>query len=205
MLPDPVEAACNGCPDLCLHGSYYSTQDPQYYADEVALLSERLQAPQGSRQHYLSFDYDTMFTVQEGTGIRYDMPMGYPDQLGTRAGFSYPYFPWNLEENRPYDVVEFSLVLMDVTLQGYMNLVADEAWDCIQQSLDDLRAKRGAYSVVWHPIVFGGARDPGYGDLFWKLAEYTQDNGGIATDGRTMKNFWRRDAQTWSSFKALTQ
>jgi hypothetical protein len=190
--------------DLCLHGSYRSTEDPQWYADEVALLTERLAAPQGSRQHYLSFDYDTLFAVQERTGILYDMSMAYPDRLGTRAGFSFPYFPWNLDDDRPYDVLELSLVLMDVTLQGYMNLGARDAWETIRETLDELRAKRGAFSVVWHPIVFGGARDPGYGDLFWKLAEYTQDNDGLATDGRIINEFWREGAKSYSTFRKLT-
>ncbi|HMB73304.1 MAG TPA: polysaccharide deacetylase family protein, partial [Gammaproteobacteria bacterium] len=190
--------------DLCLHGSYRSTEDPRWYTQEVALLSDRLAAPRGSRQHYLSFDYDTLFSVQERTGILYDMSMGYPDRLGTRPGFSFPYFPWNMTADRPYDVLELSLVLMDVTLQGYMNLPADEAWETIRASLEDLREKRGGYSVVWHPIVFGGARDPGYGDLFWKLVEHTREHGGIATDGEAINDFWRRDARTYSSFKALT-
>jgi len=190
--------------DLCLHGSYRSTEDPQWYADEVALLTERLAAPRGSRQHYLSFDYDTLFAVQERTGILYDMSVGYPDRLGTRAGFSFPYFPWNIREERPYDVVELSLVLMDVTLQGYMNLSAADAWETIRHSLDYLRQVRGGYSIVWHPIVFGGARDPGYGDLFWQLAEYTRAAGGVATDGKTINAFWRQCARSYSSFEHLT-
>ena len=190
--------------DLCLHGSYRSTEDPQWYADEVELLTERLAAPRGSRQHYLAFDYDTLFGVQERTGILYDMSMGFPDRLGTRAGFSSPYFPWDLSRERPYDVLQLSLVLMDVTLQGYMNLSAAAAWETVRESLDDLREKRGGYSVVWHPIVFGGARDPGYGELFWKLAEYTVSQGGIATDGRTINAFWRNAAGSYPSFRDLT-
>ena len=182
--------------DLCLHGSYRSTENPQWYADEVALLT--------ARQHYLSFDYDTLFTIQEQTGILYDMSMGYPDRIGTRAGFSFPYFPWNLEAGRPWDVLELSLVLMDVTLQGYMDLAADDAWETIKKALDELKSKRGGFSVVWHPIVFGGARDPGYGDLFWKLAQYTQQEGGIATDGATINDFWRLEARSYSSFEDLT-
>ncbi len=50
------------------------------------------------------------------------MSMGFPDRIGPRAGFSYPYFPYCLDEDRPYDVVEISLFLMDVTLRSYMGL-----------------------------------------------------------------------------------
>ena len=91
-------------------------------SQEARLLGERLARPLGSRQHFLSFDYDTLFAAQEEAGIRYDMSMGYPDRLGPRAGFSHPYFPYNLREDRPYRVLQFSLFLMDVTLRSYMGL-----------------------------------------------------------------------------------
>jgi hypothetical protein len=186
--------------DLCLHGSYCSTERPEWYLEEVALLTERLGKPAGSRQHFLSFDYDTLFRVQEQAGIQYDMSMGFPDHPGPRAGFSYPYFPYSIDDDRPYDVVELSLFLMDVTLRSYLGLKGEQAWKTIEQTLDDLRDKRGCASAVWHPIVFGGARDPGFDELFWRLTERVRQGGGIATDGATINAFWRQRAARYASF-----
>jgi hypothetical protein len=186
--------------DLCLHGSYRSTENPDWYAEEVALLARRLAAPVGSRQHYLSFNYDALFAAQERSGIRFDMSMGFPDRSGPRAGFSYPYFPYCLEEDRPYDVVEISLFLMDVTLRGYMGLKGERARKAIMDSIHDLRQKRGCVSVVWHPIVFGGARNPGYDQLFWAMADQVRSWRGLPTDGRTINGFWREQARRYSSF-----
>jgi hypothetical protein len=186
--------------DLCLHGSYLSTDSQARYIDEVALLSRRLATPLGSRQHFLSFQYDTLFAAQERAAIQYDMSIGYPDRPGPRCGFSYPFFPYCLQEDRPYDVVELSLFLMDVTLRSYLNLKAMKAWDTTLRVLEDLRHKRGCASVVWHPIVFGGARDPGYEDLFWRMAAHVRQTGGLATDGRTVNRFWRALARGYSSF-----
>jgi hypothetical protein len=126
--------------------------------------------------------------------------MGFPDQIGPRAGFSYPYFPYCLDEDRPHDVLEISLFLMDVTLRSYMNLKGREAWKVVEAALDDLRRKGGCASVVWHPIVFGGARDPGYDCLFWDLVSYVRETGGVATDGKTINSFWRSLARRYSSF-----
>ena len=186
--------------ELCLHGSYRSTENTDWYAEEVELLSERLKRPVGSRQHFLSFDYDALFGIQEKSGIQFDMSMGFPDRSGPRAGFSFPYFPWNIEQDRPYNVLEISLFLMDVTLRSYMHLRSDDAWAAITETLDGLRDKRGGVSVVWHPIVFGNARDPGYGDLFWQLVEHVKSTDGLATDGRTINNYWRQRAAGYPSF-----
>lgn len=190
--------------DLCLHGSYRSTENPAWYAEEVELLTQRLGRPVGSRQHFLSFDYDALFDIQEKSGIQFDMSMGYPDRIGPRAGFSFPYFPWNLAQDRPYNVVEISLFLMDVTLRSYMGLSADAALGSIKESLDTLRQKGGGVSVVWHPIVFGNARDPGYGDLFWQLVERVQSTDGLATDGRTINQYWRQRAAGYPSFASFS-
>jgi hypothetical protein len=186
--------------DLCLHGSYRSTENPAWYAEEVALLARRLGAPIGSRQHYLSFNYDVLFAAQERSGIRFDMSMGFPDHIGPRAGFSYPYFPYCLEEDRPYDVVEISLFLMDVTLRGHLGLKGERAWNPIRDSIHDLQRKRGCVSVVWHPIVFGGARMPGYDELFWAMADEVRRCRGLPTDGRTINAFWREQARHYPSF-----
>ncbi|MEE9304129.1 MAG: polysaccharide deacetylase family protein [Thiotrichaceae bacterium] len=190
--------------DLCLHGSYRSTENPSWYVEEAALLAQRLgKKPLGSRQHFLSFDYDNLFTAQEQAGIQYDMSMGFPDQTGPRAGFSYPYYPYCLKEDRPYNVLQFSLFIMDVTLRSYLELKGVRAWEAIKALLDDLQRKQGCVSVVWHPIVFGGARDPGYDHLFWEIVDYTRKTGGLATDGRTINEFWRNYAKQYSSFNDL--
>jgi hypothetical protein len=186
--------------DLCLHGSYRSTEDPRWYVEEAALLGERLARPLGSRQHFLSFDYDNLFSAEEAAGVRYDMSMGYPDHPGPRAGFSYPYFPYNLREDRPYRVLQISLFLMDVTLRSYMALRPGPARSVVDACLADLEAKRGCASVVWHPIVFGGARDPGYDGLYFDMAERVGAMGGLATDGRTIDQFWRNRASRYASF-----
>jgi hypothetical protein len=189
--------------DLCLHGSYRSTEDAAWYREEVELLARRLTRPVGSRQHFLSFDYDALFTAQEQARIEYDMSMGFPDRPGPRAGFSFPYFPYDLKADRPYPVLQISLFLMDVTLRGYMNLRPAPARRVIDASLDDLKRKRGGASVVWHPIVFGGARDPGYGELYFDMVSAIGRKGGWATDGRSMNHHWRARARRYESFRTM--
>jgi hypothetical protein len=202
---DDLRAILDAGFELNLHGSYRSTENVQWYVDEVELLTRRLGRPLGSRQHFLSFDYDRLFEAQERAGIEYDMSIGYPDRTGARAGFSFPYFPYNLREERPYRVLQIPLMLMDVTLRGYMGLRPEPARAVIDAQLDGLRAKGGAASAVWHPIVFGGARDPGYDRLYFEMVRRVAATGGWATDGRSVNAHWRtRAAESTSLPRTLS-
>ena len=189
--------------EVALHGSIRSTEQEEWYVEEAATLAKYLERPIGSRQHFLSFDYDSLFEAQELAGIQFDMSMGYPDHPGPRAGFSFPYFPYSLERERPYNVVEVGLTLMDVTLHGYLNLRDGDAWRVIETHLEQLRIIGGCASVVWHPIVFGGARDPGLEDLFWKMLQAVKEAGGLATDGRTINGYVRQKAKLYASFASM--
>jgi hypothetical protein len=93
---------------------------------------------------------------------------------------------------------------MDVTLRGYLGLKGAAAWRVIEDTVRDLHDKRGCASVVWHPIVFGGARDPGFDRLFWDMVEVVRQRGGVATDGKTINAFWRRRARAYASFAAVS-
>ena len=200
QVRDYLRAITDAGFELCLHGSFRSTQETGWYEEEVALLTDRLGRPRGSRQHYLAFDYDSLFEAQEHAGIEFDMSMGFPDRTGPRAGFSFPYFPYNLREDRPYRVLQISLFLMDATLRGYMRLRPERARAVIESTLADLASRRGCASLVWHPIVFGGARDPGYDELYFDTARRIGIMGGCATDGRSINEFWRSRAQSYASF-----
>ena len=173
-IRDYLRAISDGGFDVCLHGSYRSTENDRWYAEEVELLAQRLQRPLGSRQHYLSFNYDALFQAQEMSGIQYDMSMGYPDRSGARSGFSFPYFPYCVQADRPYNVVEISLFLMDVTLRSYMGLTGAAAATEVDRQLNEVRKVNGCVSVVWHPIVFGGARDPGDEELYWRIVRFCE-------------------------------
>jgi len=81
-----------------------------------------------------------------------------------------------------------------------MGLKPDAARDVLDEGLRELKRKHGAVSVVWHPIVFGGARDPGYDKLYWYLVDQVRKLGGLATDGRTINDLWRQRARKYASF-----
>jgi hypothetical protein len=99
--------------------------------------------------------------------------------------------------------VQLPLFLMDATLRIYMGLKGDAARDAVRGEIARLAGKGGCVSAVWHPIVFGGARDPGIAELYWDMVTHISDSGGLATDGRTINRFWRSRATGFGSFAGL--
>ena len=86
------------------------------------ILAEQLAPPLGSRQHFFRSirtccSWPRSVRVSSTT-CRWGIPTG----LGAASGFSFPFFPYCVEEDRPYDVVQIGLVIMDVTLRTYMAL-----------------------------------------------------------------------------------
>lgn len=82
----------------------------------------------------------------------------------------------------------------------HLGLVRSEVFYLTGVGDDVVQAVGGAGSVVWHPILFGGARDPGYADVFWYLVDAVKARGGWATDGRHLNAYVRARATGYPSF-----
>ena len=52
----------------------------------------------------------------DALGFALDSSQGYADRPGLRAGFSFPYHPYDLASERPLGLVELPLAVMDATL-----------------------------------------------------------------------------------------
>ncbi len=50
--------------------------------------------------------YQFLFEILEETDLQYDISISYCDSLGYRAGISFPYYPFNIKDNRPFKVLE---------------------------------------------------------------------------------------------------
>ncbi len=57
---------------------------------------------------FLNLDehYSKLFNELESTKIKYDMSIFYDNLIGYRAGISFPFYPYNIQENKPYTVLE---------------------------------------------------------------------------------------------------
>jgi peptidoglycan/xylan/chitin deacetylase (PgdA/CDA1 family) len=176
-----VETLLETGSEVGLHGSYLAAEDLGRLARERLLLAQ-LDGPLiGHRYHYLRVDPHRNLAPLAGIGFRYDTTLGFPDTLGFRAGIAHPFRPWDFARDRPADLVEVPLAVMDATLaeERYAGLSAANAKPRVLSLLDWAAEHGGAFSILWHPERFDGPSARGWDRLYFELIEAVRERGGI--------------------------
>jgi peptidoglycan/xylan/chitin deacetylase (PgdA/CDA1 family) len=181
LRPRLVETLLEADAEVGLHGSYLAAQDLDRLTRERLLLAQ-LDGPLiGHRYHYLRVDPHRNLAPLAGIGFRYDTSLGFPDALGFRAGIAHPFRPWDFARDRPADLVEVPLAVMDATLaeERYAGLSAAAAKPRVLALLDRAAEHGGAFSILWHPERFDGPSARGWDRLYFELIEAVRERGGI--------------------------
>ncbi len=180
LRPRLVETLLEGGAEVGLHGSYTAADDPAQLAREAECLRDLAGQVSGHRFHYLRLDIERNLGAIEKLGFVYDCTLGFPDQPGFRAGIAQPFRPWNFEAERPFDLIEIPLAVMDATLaeEHYLDLSAREAEPRLLELLDWAQENGGAFSLLWHPGSFDPAQG-GWAKLYFRLIDAVKERGGV--------------------------
>ncbi len=181
LRPQLVETLLGAGAEVGLHGSYLAADDLEQLARERALLAQ-LDGPLiGHRYHYLRVDPLRNLAPLAGIGFRYDTSLGFPDALGFRAGIAHPFRPWDFERERPADLLEVPLAVMDAMLaeERYAGLTAEEAKPRVLALLDWAAEHGGGFSILWHPERFDAPSARGWDRLYFELVDAVRERGGI--------------------------
>lgn len=181
LRPRLVETLLACGAEVGLHGSYTAADDPSQLALEAERLRDLAGEVSGHRYHYLRLDIQRNLAAIQQLGFSYDCSLGFPDQPGFRAGIAQPFRPWDFEADRPFDLVEIPLAIMDTTLaeERYLGLSARQAEPRLLGLLDWARENGGAFSLLWHPGSFDPAQACGWDKLFYRLIEGVRERGGV--------------------------
>jgi len=180
LRPKLVQTLQDGGAEIALHGSYTAADDPAQLAREAERLRNLAGRVSGHRFHYLRLDPQRNLGAIEKLGFTYDCSLGFPDQPGFRAGIAQPFRPWDFETERPFDLIEIPLAVMDATLaeEHYLGLSARQAEPRLLQLLDWVQENGGAFSLLWHPGSFDRSQG-GWNKLYFRLVEAVQERGGV--------------------------
>jgi hypothetical protein len=167
--------------ELGLHPSYTASDNVGLIAEERARLEALAGGPvRGVRFHYLRHDAHTTLPELDRLGFAYDSSQGYADRPGMRAGLSHHYRPYDVAADRPLDMLELPLVVMDATLaeDRYLGLSADDGLDRAVATLERAARAGGTVSVLWHNDRFDPAYARGWGRAYDRLLGWVRERGG---------------------------
>jgi len=146
----------------------------------------------GYRSHYLHFDYQKSFRILENAGILYDSTLGYWENIGFRAGISFPFYPFNIEENRPFRVLEIPLIVMDTTLHSKkaMNMNPLAARLTLRRLIDMADKYQSHLSLLWHNVTFDPIDFPLWAGVYWSTLRHAISKGGWITSLHDIWTEW---------------
>jgi len=190
LQTDLAEIAAGGG-EIALHGSYDSYRDRELLTRERGELEKAAKTRIiGGRQHFLRLSVPETWIVQEQAGLRYDATFGFRDLAGFRNGAAFPFQPFDFECNRPIDLWEIPLVLMDGVLFDRDFSGESEVWPRAEEVLETLKECRGAASICWHQRVFCDRDFPGWGDLYERILRWIRDRDGWMGTCRDLVEHW---------------
>lgn len=180
--------------DVGLHGSYFAAVRPGLLARE----RERLESATGieirtTRQHFLHWNVDVTPALQEQAGLSADSTLGFNRAVGFRAATSLPFRLFDLNEDRPLDVLEVPLVLHDGPLLRSDGLEMDVslARETMQLVIDRVAAAGGVATLLFHPNNLGR---PEFVELYCWAIDYALGRGAWVTSLRDIDRWWRQRA-----------
>lgn len=134
-----------------------------------------------NRYHYLKFSFEALIDEMENSGLHMDASLGYAQTYGFRNGYSLPFVPFNLKENRPSTFVEVPLTLMDATFSRYFKLNQKEAEEAI---IDYLNANQSnaVISVLWHNTHFTDGKYEGYEAVYKGILNWLVEHKHTVTN-----------------------
>jgi len=177
--------------EIALHGSYFCMREPSSMESEKAALTSAVKEPRGYRQHYLRLPADGLARLDRA-GFRYDSSLGWPDAPGFKNGTARPFHPYDFEQRRALALLEIPLVVMDRSLEKYLGLDAESAWDVLLEILGAIETTGGCCSLLWHPEFFDVDRHAGYDALYERALVWLRDSGGRALTGKQVARAWKR-------------
>jgi len=166
--------------EVGLHGGHTAYNDPVEIRKKKQRLEKVLNKNVvGYRNHFLRFRVPDTWEHLHRTGFRYDATLGYADCIGFRNGMCHPFKPYNLTKQGEIDILEIPLTLMDKTLNLYMKLDANRAWEMTKRLIDTVEMYHGTLTILWHNTCFFGDQRK----FYEKILKYCREKNAWMTSG----------------------
>jgi hypothetical protein len=159
-----------------IHPSYTSYLDDKQIDFETRKLElitgKKITA---SRMHFLKYRLPDTFRALEKAGISDDYTPCMLHSTGFRNFIAIP-FPWfDLKANTISGLILHPTMVMDRSLQKYMGLSTEEAWNEIKTMIDTTYKFKGVFTILFHNSTLSETDEwKGWKNLFEQTVSYLE-------------------------------
>jgi len=143
--------------EIGIHPSYKSYLKKEQVKKEINRL-EKSSSKQiiKSRQHFLKLKIPHTYRLLIELGIKEDYSMGFADAYGFRTGTCFPFYFYDLIQDKQTELKIFPITYMDGTLNQYLGLSIEESIKVVQQLKKEVKSVGGLFIPLWHNETIGG-------------------------------------------------
>jgi peptidoglycan/xylan/chitin deacetylase (PgdA/CDA1 family) len=171
--------------EIGLHAGYYSYNNKEIINTQKTNLTEILKLDSiGCRQHFLRWKTPNTWRIQEKCGLNYDTTLCFADHEGFRAGICHPFQPFDIQENRIFNIWEIPLTIMDGSLYYHRKLTPKEGLITVESYMNTVRRYQGVMVLLWHNSFFDPDIYPGWADIYDKILDSAIKNNALCTSAK---------------------
>jgi hypothetical protein len=137
--------------EVGIHPSYQSLNNKEVVAAEMKRVADVLgEKITKSRQHYLRITLPDTYRCLAALGITDDYSMAYAACPGFRASICTPFYFYDIQTDEVMPVKCHPSIVMDGTLNEYINVTPDEAITLTQKLVEQVKQCKGEFVSIWH-------------------------------------------------------
>lgn len=138
-----------------IHPSYETTGRKEWIAKELFIFEREFkETTSHCRFHFLKGDFPNDLQSLSELGITHDFSLYFVEDSCFRSGISKPFRRWNYEKNEPYNVVLTPVTIMEDTLNQYLHLDYNEAFQAARKKINYSLLLGSATVLLWHNTYF---------------------------------------------------
>lgn len=183
-----IKQLINNNNEIGFHPGLGTAEDESLFKKELDMFKKEFKGNDkiGIRQHYLSFNAQKTWTIQEKYDIHYDTTVCFPEQAGFKVGYCLPYKPYDLKRDRIINIWEIPLIVMDGSLMQYMQLDFERSVEYIKELMEKVEIHKGIFVLLWHNSAISKEYNIHSKDIFQWFYDYIKSCNCDVTSGENI-------------------
>jgi len=166
--------------EIGLHPSYAAYDHPGLLRKELGVLTKAIgRLPRSVRTHFLRWADPSTLRIPDQEGFQIDSTLWFSKHEGFRRATCHPFRLFDLHEDRPANVWEMPLTVMDTTLFSHRGLSPEEATEQIQNIFDAAKRVGGCAVLLWHNALYDEVNFPGQAAVFERTLDVAPADGAF--------------------------